>query len=214
MKIEKISNSQIKVLLNRTDLEERNLKFTELAAYGSERAKEFFREMMEEAVKKFDFSAENIPLMIEAVPLGNDEVMLIVSKVDSDEPTETNINMIPMAFRDRLFVKKQVEDMPEEISLGDRSFLLYSFESLGDVTRLCAQLKPVYEGRSTLYKESGLYYLALSSDCAEGMSADGFEALVSEFGTKHISNAVAKAYLEEHTEVIVADKAVEVLANL
>ncbi len=214
MKIEKISNSQIKVLLNRTDLEERNLKFTELAAYGSEKAKEFFREMLEEAVRKFDFAAENIPLMIEAVPLGNDEIMLIVSKVDGEEPAEANINMMPMAFRERLFVSKRVEAVPEEIDFGDRAYLLYSFESLGDVTRLCAQLKPIYDGISTLYKEDGLYYLSVVGGCADGISTEALESLVSEFGTKHISNAVAKAYLEEHTEVIVADKAVEVLAGL
>ncbi len=214
MKIEKISNTQIKVLLNRRDLEERNIKLTELAAYGSEKAKEFFREMMEEAVRRFDFSAENIPLMIEAVPLGHDEIMLIVSKVDSQEPTEASLSMVPLALRDRLFVRKCVEDMPEEISFGDRAVSLYSFESLDDVTRLCSQLKPVYEGESTLYKEDGLYYLAIANDCVENMTADGLEALVSEYGTKHISNAMARAYLDEHTEVIVSGKAVEVLAEL
>ncbi len=213
MKIEKISNTQIKVLLNRKDLADRNLKLTELA-YGSEKTKELFREMMEEAVEKFDFKADNIPLMIEAVPLGNDEIMLLVSKVDSDEPTEATVNMVPMALRDRLFVRKRVEDMPEQVDFENGSVSLYSFDSLDDVIKLCGQIKSIYDSPSTLYKENGLYYLALANDCVVDMTAEAFDALVSEYGTKHISNAVAKAYLEEHTEVIVAKKAVQVLGNL
>lgn len=214
MKIEKISNNQIKVLLVGKDLEERNIKPEELA-YGTERAKELFREMIEEAVREFGFVADNIPLMIEAMHLSSDEVVLLVSKVDKDEiPMEAYPSMVPGALKERLFVRKRVEDMPEEISFGDSALALYSFETLDDVTRLSVQLNNIYDGSSTLYKEDGVYYLAIANDCADNMSAENFETLLSEFGTKHISNAVARAYLEEHAEVIIADKAVNILANL
>ncbi len=213
MKIEKISNTQIKVILSRRDLEERNLKFTEIASV-SDKTRELFKEMMEEAVREFGFTADNIPLMIEAVPIGNDEIMLLVSKVDSEEPAETALNIVPMALRDRLFVRKRVEELPEEIVFGDGRVSLYSFEHLDEVSALCAQLKTLYEGKSSLYKENGVYYLVLSADFAVGISAESFDSLVSEYGVKHISNAMSKAYLEEHAEVIVDGRAVEVLAEL
>jgi adapter protein MecA 1/2 len=213
MKIEKISNTQIKVILSRKDLEERNLKLAELA-YKSDKTMELFREMMEAAVKEFGFSVENIPLMIEAIPTNEDEIMLIVSKVNSGDPTELNLSMVPMVFRDRNFIRKYIEDMPEELSFNDGSFAIYSFEALDDVIRLCARIEDIYEGQSSLYKENGLYYLTLSCDLAGDMSEDSFDALVGEFGTKHISNAASKAYLDEHAELITANKAVEVLAKL
>lgn len=213
MKIEKISNTQIKVMLTKKDLADRNLKITEIA-YGSEKTQELFREMMDEAIREFGFKAENVPLMIEAVPLGTDGIMLLVSKVDGDAPAETGVNMLPKALKERLFVKKHVEDLPEEISFGDCPVSIYSFENLDDVTSLCVHINGIYDGMSTLYKDKNIYYMAIASYGVNDMSADGFDALVSEFGTKHISNSVARAYLDEHAEVIIANKAVDVLGNL
>lgn len=54
MKIEKISENQIRCTLNKADLSERHLKISELA-YGSDKAKELFRDMMEQANIDFGF---------------------------------------------------------------------------------------------------------------------------------------------------------------
>ena len=48
MKIEKINDNQIRCTLTRDDLAQRQLKLSELA-YGSEKAKSLFREMMQQA---------------------------------------------------------------------------------------------------------------------------------------------------------------------
>ena len=66
MKIEKINDNQIRCTLSHQDLEERELKISELA-YGTDKAKELFRDMMQQASYQFGFEAEDIPLMIEAI---------------------------------------------------------------------------------------------------------------------------------------------------
>ena len=48
MKIEKINNNQIRCTLTKADLIARQLKLSELA-YGTEKAKSLFRDMMEQA---------------------------------------------------------------------------------------------------------------------------------------------------------------------
>ena len=48
MKIEKISDTQIRCTLSRQDLADRDLKISELA-YGSDKAKDLFRELMVQA---------------------------------------------------------------------------------------------------------------------------------------------------------------------
>ena len=48
MKIEKVNDNQIRCTLTREDLDSRHLKLSELA-YGTEKAKSLFREMMEKA---------------------------------------------------------------------------------------------------------------------------------------------------------------------
>ena len=67
VKIEKISDTQIKIILNQADLKNRDIKISELA-YGSKKAQELFRDMMETALEEHDFDTHNVPLMIEAVP--------------------------------------------------------------------------------------------------------------------------------------------------
>ena len=52
MKIEKINDNQIRCTLTHADLAARNLKISELA-YGTEKAKSLFRDMMQQA--SFDF---------------------------------------------------------------------------------------------------------------------------------------------------------------
>ena len=63
MKIEKVNENQIRCTLTREDLASRELKISELA-YGTEKAKTLFRDMMKQANCEFGFEAEDIPLMI------------------------------------------------------------------------------------------------------------------------------------------------------
>ena len=54
MKIEKISDNQIKCLLTKADLDSRHLSVNELA-YGSEQANILFKEMTDQANQKYGF---------------------------------------------------------------------------------------------------------------------------------------------------------------
>uniref|UniRef100_UPI0040578C33 adaptor protein MecA n=1 Tax=Acetatifactor sp. TaxID=1872090 RepID=UPI0040578C33 len=91
MKIEKINDNQIRCTLTKEDLASRELKISELA-YGTEKAKNLFRDMMRQANFEFGFEAEDIPLMIEAVPLNGDCIVLIVTKVEDPEELDTRFS--------------------------------------------------------------------------------------------------------------------------
>ena len=91
MKIEKINENQIRCTLTREDLESHQVNLKELA-YGSEKAKKLFRDMMQQAQIQFGFEADNIPLMIEAIPVNLDSVILIVTKVEDPEELDTRFS--------------------------------------------------------------------------------------------------------------------------
>ncbi len=91
MKIEKISDSQIRFTLTGEDLAARQIKLSELA-YGTEKARNLFREMMQQAASQVGFEADNIPLMIEAVPMNGGSIVLIVTKVDNPEELDTRFS--------------------------------------------------------------------------------------------------------------------------
>lgn len=88
MKLERISENQIRCTLNRNDLIDRELKLSELA-YGTEKAKDLFRDMMAQASDELGFEADDIPLIIEAIPISGDCIILIVTKVEDPEELDT-----------------------------------------------------------------------------------------------------------------------------
>ncbi len=91
MKIEKVNEHQIRCTLTREDLADRELKISELA-YGTEKAKNLFRDMMQQAAYEFGFEAEDIPLMIEAIPLNAECIVLIITKVEDPEELDTRFS--------------------------------------------------------------------------------------------------------------------------
>lgn len=87
VRIERINDNQIRCILSKHDLSERQLKISELA-YGSDKAKELFRDMMEQASIDLGFDADDIPLMIEAIPTSKDSIVLVITKVEDPEELE------------------------------------------------------------------------------------------------------------------------------
>lgn len=91
MKIEKINENQIRCTLTREDLENHQIRISELA-YGTEKAKKLFRDMMQQAQMQFGFEADNIPLMIEAIPVSTESIILIITKVEDPEELDTRFS--------------------------------------------------------------------------------------------------------------------------
>lgn len=136
MKLERISENQIRCTLTRSDLAERELKLSELA-YGSEKAKALFREMMVQASDELGFEAENIPLIIEAVPISNECIMLIVTKVDDPEELDTRFSRFTPSSEDS-------EDMsdPDEIIYSGTDEILDIFKRLSsDILAKTSELR-------------------------------------------------------------------------
>lgn len=135
MKIEKVNENQIRCTLTREDLASRELKISELA-YGTEKAKNLFRDMMRQANFEFGFEAEDIPLMIEAIPLNAECIVLIITKVEDPEELDTRFSRFaPSVTEDGdeedifseyagnapddvldLFRRIQTDDTPENVS--------------------------------------------------------------------------------------------------
>ena len=91
MKIEKMNDHQIRCTLTSEDLATRNIKLSELA-YGSEKTRALFRDMMQQAALDFGFEAEDIPLMVEAIPLSSEKIVVIITKVESPDELDTRFS--------------------------------------------------------------------------------------------------------------------------
>lgn len=131
MKIERISDNQIRCTLNKNDLLDRELRISELA-YGTEKAKALFRDMMQQASYELGFEAEDIPLMIEAIPVSPECLVLIITKVEDPDELDTRFSKFSSDDVDEF-------DMIEDEDLYDDEFTstfteedIYHSDTFGD----------------------------------------------------------------------------------
>ena len=131
MKIEKVNEDQIRCTLTREDLADRQLKLSELA-YGTEKAKTLFRDMMQQAAYEFGFEAEDIPLMIEAIPLSADTIILIITKVEYPEELDTRFSQ---------FAPGDSEDDAKSAYIGEEGERAFESAGADDILDLVRKLQ-------------------------------------------------------------------------
>lgn len=91
MKIEKLSENQIRCTLTHEDLNSRNIRLSELA-YGSSAARKLFQDMMQEARAAVGFDTGSSPIVIEAIPTSMDALTLLITKVDDPEELDARFS--------------------------------------------------------------------------------------------------------------------------
>ena len=98
MKIERISDNQIRCTLNKEDLEGKETLLSELA-FGSEKAKGLFRELMNKAATELGFeTSEDNPLMVEAIPVSKECLILVITRVDNPEDFREHYKKLPKVY--------------------------------------------------------------------------------------------------------------------
>ena len=239
MKIERINDNQIRCTLTSSDLSVRNLNLGELA-YGSEKARNLFREMIQKASNEVGFEAEDIPLMVEAIPLSNESVMLVITKIEDPEELDTRFSKFsPLSdelapslshlasellegagdlsrlFGDSFASALSDNSLQEESQEASASMRIYSFDSLDQVSEAAQVVSGLYDGINTLYKkpDTSPYYLVVKNEGCEALAFSRVCNILAEYGTKIRHEYASEAYYVEHYEVICKDKALEVFSK-
>lgn len=92
MRIERISDRQIRCTLNEKDLQEREIGISELA-YGTSKAKALFRDMMQLASYELGFQTDDdVPVVIEAIPLLPESLIIIITKTEDPDELDTRFS--------------------------------------------------------------------------------------------------------------------------
>lgn len=112
MRLERISENQIRCTLSKNDLEDRNLFINELA-YSTDKTKALFRDMMQQAFYELGFDAEDIPLMIEAIPSA-ETLVLVITKVEDPEELDTRFSKFTKPHIMDIDLDPEDEDEDEE----------------------------------------------------------------------------------------------------
>lgn len=260
MKIEKVNDHQIRCTLTKADLADRELKISELA-YGTEKAKNLFRDMMQQASYEFGFDADDIPLMIEAIPLNSECIVLVITKVEDPEELDTRFSKFAPSVHDDedddeigntldsmlqsltdgaddvLDLFKKIHDghlsdavdnlnntgrtnpktpNTARLNIGVDLTRIYGFDSLNQVTRLAHVIAQYYNGKNSLYKneKKGGYMLVVTQSSHTPEEFNKICNMLSEYGNPEKIAAASEAYMEEHFEPVIKDKAIQALSQV
>ncbi|USF28934.1 Adapter protein MecA 2 [Clostridium sp. MD294] len=212
LKIEKINESQIKLILTEADLTERDIKLEDLTM-PSEKTQALFHDIMEKALEEYDFISENTPLMVEAVPVGLDGIMIIVTKMDSKNSEGFSAKMLSQQKDLHRFKRKPLVFQEGEADKNS-DILIYSFSKLDDVIDFSLRVADTYHDASSLYKMYDRYFIVLQiKQDGDENKAEELELILGEYAKKHMSVQLSKYYLIEHGETMIENKAITLLSK-
>lgn len=118
MVFEKLNDNQIKCVLDKEDLFSRKINIKDLF-YGSPETEQLFKEVVSKAQVNFDFNTQKFPISIDAIPLPNDTLVIIITIVEDPEEIDSRFSRFtpdPNSASDKLFSSKaDTSAGPEDI---------------------------------------------------------------------------------------------------
>lgn len=239
MKIEKINDNQIRCTLSKEDLADRNIKLSELA-YGTGKTRELFQDMMQQANEDFGFEVNDIPLMVEAIPVSPETIVLVITKVDNPSQTEEHLSKffskemkegllshledIEMNLTDfeefdddtEATDKKASADKKNEDDDNSILYSTYIFDNLSQIITVAKIILPIFEGDSSIYKSpfNDKYYLSLCMESVDDNLINRIFSTLTEHGIRENPSYAKEIFYLEHFDEIIPNKAIETLAQL
>ena len=240
MKIEKVNDNQIRCTLTREDLADRQIKLSELA-YGSEKARNLFKDMIQQANYEFGFEANDIPLMVEAIPLSSESVILVITKVEYPEELDTRFSKFSETDEEYttaadvseqasikgaddildLFekIRKEKTDDNEDGKVREEPkdiTKIFEFTSFDDMCRVSQVLDGYYNGENDLYKDlqRNKYYLLIHKSEHSPVEFNKICNIISEYAYQKNYTDAAAAFFGEHGRLIVGKEAIQTIGKL
>ena len=202
MKIEKLTENKIRVIINSEDLKENNLDSNTLMEKPIESQK-LFLEMLLKAEKEVGFYTEGYKLLVEAFSSSDGFFVFTITKYVEKV---TNSPRKP-----KITAKKKVANLNPKSTTSIYKF--YSFEEFCD---FCMNIHSIQKinfkqlaKTISLYLYNDTYYLVLSNINAKYEYMNIFYSTISEFATLVSHSDTLKTKLFEHGKSLMKKNAIE-----
>ena len=136
MKIKKISNDKLKIILSSNDLDEKNIDIDSFLANPIESQNLFF-EILDLAEEKYDFDIENNRAVVETISLDDNNIFILT-----------------------------ITKLKSEICTYNNSFKIYCFEDINDLLVFYSIIEKnnIKILKSNIYKLNNKYYFLLNEE--------------------------------------------------
>lgn len=189
MKIEKLTENKIRVIINSNDLNGSN---TDIHSFidNSFKNQDFFLNILEKAEKEVGFCTDGCKLLIETFSSADEFLVFTITK-----STKNVNNKKPLVKR-------------KTLSLSDKQ-VFFSFETFEQFYEFCTfihnnnnlEIKKISNNIS-LYLYNSIYFLAIENINVDYIYLKQFYMALSEFGTLHSFSPNFRNKLDEHGELI------------
>ena len=196
MKIEKLTEDKIRIIVNPSDLELENLDMKSIMTKAIDR-QGFFVHMLEKAKDEVGFNTDGCKLLIEAFSSSDDILVFTITKYSEKEPLK-NIDSSK-----KLTVKRKSLNIKNKEAI-------YRFRSFDEFCDFCECINKEYKfdinklSKNTyLYLYNNTYYLFMKNIVIEETALKNFYSIASEFliPVHHSNNFENK--LLEHGKLII-----------
>lgn len=229
MKFEKMDNGSLRCILTQDDLEQNGIELDDFFS-NTQNAREFLEKLIRIAEDEVGFKATGNMMSIQAAFMSEDEIVLTFSEshISSAEILEHIRNMFGSSaakeekaaggdIKDDI-IKEAGKQGRNEIIEGDRegySYLL-TFVSFASVRKFCQILPENSDTKSRLYylDQRKQYFLRTDLNKSTRGYVYEFVAASMEYAKAIEKDSMRSNFLEEHADVIIKDKALEILAKL
>ena len=204
MKIEKLTENKIRIIINSSDLETKSLNIHLLMTRALDR-QEFFSEMLERAKDEVGFDADGCKLLIETLSTSEDILVVTVTKY-ALENMEASFD-IP---------KKKLKLTPKrKLPTPPSKHAIYRFNSFEEFCNFCQSIDnnsqfeiKKFSKNISLHLYNNTYYLLLKGINLDYDLVNYFSSLASEFSTHLTYSPIFENKLVEYGKPIMKRNAI------
>ncbi len=203
MKIERVDENKIKVLLDHAEAKEWNIT-TKSIYENTPEVQKMFWHAIRMAKENMNFSIDGAKLFVETIPSYESGLGMLITKACTDEEFSKAVENC--SYKGKL---KRTELKADAQRREKRRKCIFCFESFDSVCSAVGELFGRYIGSSSLYKMNERFYLCLVP--SEPISLCEAEILLPEFASRLSNSQYVHGRLGEYGALMIEDNAIEIL---
>ena len=207
MKIEKLTENKIRVIINFEDLDQKDIDLHSIMTTSLEN-QGLFLKILAKAKKEVGFNTENCKLLIEAFSTPDGTFVFTITKYKAVENDDMPYN--------NNFSQKKLTVKRKSINLT-KSNVIYNFNSFDEFCNFCICINNFksfnvnkFSKDISLYLYNDTYYLIISNINLNYEHINIFYSVISEFAKVFSNSEGFKNKLLEHGNVIIKKNAINV----
>ena len=222
MEFSREGNNIIRCVISEEEIEELGFTIDDIIS-NSSRTQQFMNQIFDMAEQEFDTKFDLGIKSVRADIMPDHTISLTFSEQPGTEGVMDHIkdivngllNTIPKQKWDEIKgIKEKGATEEKESAKAPRIVVLFAFEELDILMRYAKQVQVEELPLNQLYKFEGVYFLMVDMSSASEEDARKLSALTDEYAADIFVGAEKRAFIYEHGEVILKERAIEQLREI